>query len=97
MAKLWDNQIDQQVAAFLDTCRTASLATVDEQGCPHGANIQYVRDQNGYLYFISNPEAAHSRHIARNERVALTIYAHDDRAENIHGVQMRAVAQKLGM
>ncbi len=86
-----DEPIDilKEAAALLAQCRTASLATVDTDGHAHAANIQYVHDDSLNLYFVSSEDAAHSRHIARNPAVALTVYHHDDtRPETIRGLQL---------
>jgi uncharacterized protein YhbP (UPF0306 family) len=80
--------LEQEIAVFLATCRTASLATVDPDGRPHAANVQYVSDDGWNLYWVSSPGSDHSRHLAERDRAAVTVYAHDDRPERIHGVQM---------
>jgi len=76
---------------FLGKWKTACLATVDEAAAPHAANIQYAHDRADdrlRLYFVSSPESAHSRHIAGNAVVAVTIYAHVRRPDHIHGLQI---------
>lgn len=82
------------VRDFLDASRTGSLATVDAEGKPHGANLQLVRAAGDSLdlFWVSSPESAHSRHIADRPDAALTIYAHDDTAANIHGLQLHGQA-----
>lgn len=86
----------REAAALLAECRTASLATVDEQGHPHAANIQYVHDDQLRLYFVSSEDAAHSRHIAVNPMVALTVYHHDDEdPANIRGLQLHGRVEAL--
>jgi uncharacterized protein YhbP (UPF0306 family) len=88
-------EFDQEVGLFLATCRTAALATVHPDGRPHCANVQYASDDQWRLYWVSSPQAQHSEHIARDQRVALTIYAADDRAMNIHGLQLTGVCEAL--
>lgn len=80
-----------EVHRFLASSRTAGLATVDEQGNPFAANVQYAHDDALQLYFVSSRDAQHSRNLEDNGKVALTVYAHDDRAPNIHGVQLRGI------
>lgn len=79
---------DQETELFLATCRTASLATVDDQGQPHAANVQYAHDAGWCLHWVSAPHAAHSQNLAANPRAAVTIYAHQDVPELIHGLQL---------
>jgi uncharacterized protein YhbP (UPF0306 family) len=101
-----DRQLWQQIDEFLATWRTASLATVDDQGRPHAANIWYAcaavntgsdqpRPWPKPLFFVSNPDSAHSLHLARRPEVALTIYAHTDQAQQIHGLQMHGLCHMI--
>jgi len=91
-----DFAFDQKVSLFLATCRTMSLSTCDRSMQPHAANVQYVHDDAWKLYWVSKPDAEHSRQLAENPRVAVTIYGHDDRAEHIHGLQLRGAVEAVG-
>ena len=86
---------DQQVAAFLAVCRTASIATSDADGGLYNANIQYASDSAWRLYWVSAESSQHSRNISDNHKAAVTIYAHQDTPELIHGLQMRGRAELL--
>ena len=79
---------ETQIETFLRECRTASLATVDEHGQPHAANLQFAFDTRWRLFFVSSSRSAHSLHIARQPRAAMTIYGHNDDAAKIHGLQL---------
>jgi len=82
------------VRAFLDEVRTASLATVRDDGGAHAANVQFARaaGDSVELYWVSSPGSDHSQHLARHPDVAMTIYAHDDAAPNTRGLQLRGTA-----
>jgi uncharacterized protein YhbP (UPF0306 family) len=87
--------IKREALTLLAHCRTASLATVDADGNPHAANIQFAYDDDLNLYYVSSPDAAHSRHIAlaSNPAVAVTVYDHhDSEPALIHGLQLHAHA-----
>jgi uncharacterized protein YhbP (UPF0306 family) len=85
--------IRSEALTLLAQCRTASLATVDAHGRPHAANIQYAFNDQLNLYFVSSPNAAHSRHIAQNPAVALTVYHPlDAEPQTLHGLQLHARA-----
>lgn len=85
--------IRREALNLLAQCRTASLATVDADGRPHAANIQFAFDDQLNLYFVSSPDAAHSRHIATNPAIALTVYDHHDaEPQTIRGLQLHARA-----
>jgi len=94
-----DAELISEVVAFLRRRPTASLATVDEAGHPHAANVQFALAAELRLIFVSSLRSAHSMHIAADPWVALTIYAEVDGPRQIHGVQLHgrceAVAEPL--
>ncbi len=92
-----DSQDDllKEIGTFLATCRTASLATAGADGTPHAANVQFATDSVLRLYWVSSPDSLHSVHLLARPRVAVTVYAHDDRAPMIHGVQMHGEAKPI--
>lgn len=58
--------VEAEIATFLATCRTASLATVDPGGSPCNANVQYAGGLSGRpfdLLWLSSPSSEHSRNI----------------------------------
>ncbi len=88
--------LEREALMLLASCRTASLASVDDQGHPHAANIQYAFDNQLRLYFVSSPEAAHSKHIQRCPHVAVTVYDHhDEEPAVIRGLQLHALAHSI--
>jgi nitroimidazol reductase NimA-like FMN-containing flavoprotein (pyridoxamine 5'-phosphate oxidase superfamily) len=84
-------RIDPLIVEFLDRCRTASLATVDERGRPHAINIIFALDTRQRMYFVSSLEASHARHIVRDPHVAVAIYADTDHPRHIAGLQLHGV------
>ncbi|MEM1209267.1 MAG: pyridoxamine 5'-phosphate oxidase family protein [Planctomycetota bacterium] len=90
-----DLDLQQEVSAFLAVCRTATLATVAPDGTPHAACVQFVVDAKWRLVWVSAESCAHSRHLVEQPRCAITVYAHDDRPERIHGLQLRGSATIL--
>lgn len=91
-----DLSIDQQIETFLATCKTASLATVDTHGMPCAANVQYAHGKGWRLYWVSSISSMHSVNIEKHGAdAAITIYAHQDSPEQIHGLQLRGVAKLL--
>jgi len=86
---------DQEIGIFLATCRTLSLATNDPSGHPHACNIQYAVNEKLEMFWVSSPNSEHSQNIQTNPHAAATIYGHDDRAQNIHGLQIRGTVESL--
>ena len=78
----------REVDAFLGRHRTASLATADDDGQPHAANVQFVHDEAWRLIWVSSPQSRHSRQLASRPAAAVTIYAPTDDPAQVHGVQM---------
>ncbi|MEM0915211.1 MAG: pyridoxamine 5'-phosphate oxidase family protein [Planctomycetota bacterium] len=91
------NELDlqQEVSAFLAVCRTATLATAGADGTPHAACVQFAADAKWRLVWVSAEGSEHSRHLAERSACAMTVYAHDDRPEHIHGLQLRGSATIL--
>jgi len=85
----------KQVAAFLAAHNTLTLATVDENGLPAAAALFYAEDAALNLYFLSEADSAHARHIARQPWVAVTIQADGQSWQAIQGVQLRGVVTKV--
>ena len=87
-----DDSVDRAIALHLALCRTASLATADAAGVPHAANIQVAPAAGLSLLWVSSPEARHSHDLAARPEAAVTLYAHDDRPDQIRGLQLRGRA-----
>ena len=84
--------IAQTLREFLGSHSTMSLATVDEAGLPHAANVYFAPDEQLGLYFVSHPGSAHSRHIERHSHVAATVYEPVTMWQRIRGVQLHGHA-----
>ena len=88
------DSIRAEIEAFLAAHHTVSLATTDDDGAPHAANVLYVPDGVA-LYWMSDTGTRHSRHIEARGRVTATVapdYA-DFRA--IRGLQIFGSARRL--
>lgn len=83
------DEIVDTIRAFCASTSTLGLATVDDAGRPHAANVNFVADDELNLYFISHPDTAHARHIARQSVVAATAYLPFEGVEQIRGIQLR--------
>jgi len=92
-----DTQFWAELDGFLGRWRTASLATVDDCGSPHGANVWYAHDVRLRLVFASSADSAHLRHIQARPRAAVTICAETADPLAICGIQMHGRCAVLGM
>ena len=71
--------------------RVLTLATVSG-GAPQAAALFYVADDQGRLYFLSAPGSRHSRNLAADNRVAVTIQGEVADWRQIQGLQIEGVA-----
>ncbi len=84
-----------RLKAFLAAHTTLTLATIGEDGRPQAAPLFYAETADLSLIFISEPKARHSRNLARDNRVAATIYADGQLWQNIRGLQVEGTAAAL--
>jgi len=87
--------LHKTLLAFFQDASTLSLATVDDDGAPHAANVNFVADEDLNLYWVSHPDAAHSRHIAARPHVAITAYVPFDKPSEIRGLQAHGDAAPI--
>ncbi len=90
-----ENTLVELAHNLLTHSATAALATVDPRGLPCCCNVQFVHRHPWRFYFVSSPHSQHSLNIARSGQVAMTIYGHDDRPDQIHGLQLRGAAEAV--
>jgi uncharacterized protein YhbP (UPF0306 family) len=96
-ANLMDVTHTQQVAAFLKSQSTLSLATTALNGTPHVTPLFYLADDDLSLYWLSSASSQHSRNLKRSPAAAVCVYSATEQWKEIRGVQMRgAVAIVTG-
>lgn len=60
---------------LLDTVRHIALATVNEDGTPHNTPLFFAYDDNfEKIYFVSRPDALHSKNMLRDGNAFAVIY-----------------------
>jgi uncharacterized protein YhbP (UPF0306 family) len=79
--------ITTRLKQFLAGHTTLTLATLAEDGRPQAAPLFYAEMDDLSLIFISEQRVRHSQNIARDSRVAVTIYADGQQWQTIRGVQ----------
>jgi len=72
--------ITSEVKNFLLTHDTGVLSTVDVDGSPSGAVVNYIFSEENYFYIVTKDLTKKAQNIAVNDKVALTIYDSDRRA-----------------
>lgn len=80
------------VAAFLGEETTVSLATTGQDGEASVAPLFYLPGKDFSLFWLSSESSRHSLNLAREPRVAATVYRNALIWKEIRGVQMRGLA-----
>ena len=80
--------------SIVDTHRFMTLATADESGLPWASPVWYAPADYRELYWVSSPEARHSRNLAQRPQLAIVIFdSHEPGGWK--ALYMSAVAEKL--
>lgn len=79
--------------AIIDANSYMTLGTADERGLPWASPVWYAPSGYGEFFWVSRPEARHSRNIAVRRDVSIVIF--DSRApiDTGQGVYMAALAE----
>jgi uncharacterized protein YhbP (UPF0306 family) len=92
-----DQQEDLGVVAraIIDSNMYMTLGTADETGRPWASPVYYASAGYTEFFWVSSPEATHSRNIAARSQVGIVVF--DSRAPvgTGQGVYMSAVAEEL--
>ena len=79
----------QLVVALLRAQSTLTLSTCDDDGWPQATPLFYHLHDDLRLYWFSSSRSAHSRHVLREPRVAVSVSWPTEQWREIRGVQMR--------
>lgn len=84
--------MDEKVKTLLQTIRYATISTIDSDGKPWAAPVWYVFDEDHNIYWWSPTEAQHSKNIADNPDVYITVFDSTAPEGDGFGLYMRAEA-----
>jgi hypothetical protein len=94
MAETAREELARRVGAFLAGHHVMSLASLGADG-PHAANLFYACDGLALLW-VSDADTRHSREIAADPRVAVTVAPDYADFADIRGLQIAGLARRLG-
>lgn len=89
------DELRTRISQFLAAHTTLTLATVAEDGRPQAASLFFAEMEDLSLIFISEQKVRHSQNIARDGRVAATIYADGQPWQTIRGLQLEGACVAL--
>ena len=72
-----------------------TLGTADENGRPWVSPVYYAPERYAWFYWVSSPEATHSRNLVARPQVSLVIFDPHTPVGSGQGVYVSAVAEEL--
>jgi uncharacterized protein YhbP (UPF0306 family) len=80
---------------IIDSNAYMTLATADENGRPWASPVRYAAEGYAHFYWVSSPEARHSRNLAARPEVGVVIFDSQAPVGTGQGVYMSAIAEEL--
>jgi nitroimidazol reductase NimA-like FMN-containing flavoprotein (pyridoxamine 5'-phosphate oxidase superfamily) len=80
--------------SIIDSNRYMTLATADGEGVPWASPVWYSPAEYRDFYWVSSPEATHSRNLAVRQQLAIVIFD-SHQAGGWNALYMSAVAEEL--
>ena len=80
--------------SIIDSNRYMTLATADRDGVPWASPVWYAPAEYRHFYWVSSPEATHSRNLAARPQVAIVIFD-SHQAGGWNALYMSAAGQEL--
>jgi hypothetical protein len=88
-------QLDAIARAIVDANLYMVLGTADSDGQPWVSPVFYAAGGYRDFYWVSSPEAAHSRNLARRPQISVVIFDSQVPAYSGQAVYMTATAEEL--
>jgi hypothetical protein len=86
---------DDIARSILDTVAYMVLATVDEDGLPWASPVWFATDGYADLYWISAPDAQHSRNLAARADAGIVVFDSRTEPPTRQAVYMRATVTRV--
>lgn len=81
--------------AIIDSNLYMTLGTADEEGRPWVSPVYYVSDAYTDFYWVSSPEATHSRNLARRSHLSIVVFDSQVPPGTGQAVYMLAEAEEM--
>lgn len=81
---------------IIDANRYMTLATADDDGCPWAAPVWYAHLDYTDFFWVSRPDARHSRNLASRPELAIVIFDSTVPEGEAQAVYVEALAEELG-
>ena len=90
-----DDELGATARAIIDSGRYMTLGTADESGLPWVSPVWYAPAEYRQFFWVSSPEARHSRNIAARPQVSVVIFDSQAPIGTGQGVYMSGTAEEL--
>jgi general stress protein 26 len=94
MEATMDRELEKTISELLGSEKDMTIATVREDGYPQATTVSYVSD-GLKIYFGCDAGSQKAQNIARNNKVSLTIDAPYASWEEIKGLSIGGIAQRV--
>jgi hypothetical protein len=88
--------LDAVARAVFAGNRYMTLGTADEHGQPWVSPVWFAREDYDALFWVSSPQARHSRNVAARPQVSIVLFDSQVPVGSAAAVYMQAVAVQLG-
>jgi nitroimidazol reductase NimA-like FMN-containing flavoprotein (pyridoxamine 5'-phosphate oxidase superfamily) len=88
-------EADAGLRAAFAANRYMVLGTADERGNPWVSPVWFAREGFDELFWVSSPQARHSRNLAARPQVSIVIFDSQVPVGSAAAVYLRAIAQEL--
>ena len=89
------DQLASRARAIIDENRYLTLGTADQEGTPWATPVFFTPDGYSDYYWVSSPEARHSRNIAARPEVGIVVFDSTVRIGTAEAVYLSAVAAEV--
>ena len=86
---------DDTARAILDSGRYVVLATADTDGVPWASPVWFATEDYRELFWVSYPDARHSKNIAGRPQIAIVVFDSTVPANSGQAVYMSATAEQV--
>jgi uncharacterized protein YhbP (UPF0306 family) len=90
-----DPELADRVRRVIDANRYMALGTADEAGHPWISPVWFASEDYRNFYWVSSPDAKHSRNLASHPAVAIAIFDSSVPVGGAQAVYMKGVAKEL--
>ncbi len=88
-------ELDAAAGAIIDASLYMTLGTADEAGRPWVSPVYYAPEGYAEFFWVSSPEATHSRNLATRPKLSIVIFDSQAPIGTGQGVYLWALAEEL--